>query len=155
MVSEYIRLIEKYFSEHFDILIDGSITHAFMNLTYDVSKISKENLERVNVINKSNKILYTLNVFIELDADIKQGHTFITTHQLFFKHIVDETELLSKNVERLLNKLDLDPSYVYNSQYYYTNMMKEHSALLHGFIISMNQKYIKKPMFLFCYTRLY
>lgn len=132
LVTDYTMVAEENSLKCFNDTIDSTITEATKNLSSGVPNINKENLEIVNDINQKmyNKLLYIIKTLNELNIDIKKENIVVNIHYPFFKHVIEETEILLKALERLINKVALDPSYVYISQYNHTSMMKDHSALI-------------------------
>lgn len=157
LVTNYTIAIEEKTNQYFDIGIDSSITKISKELTTGIPKITKENLEITNDFNQKifNQLLISLNKLNEIDIEIKRGNIFLITYPLTITHLITETNLFKKQLERLLNKEGIDPTYVYNCEYYYTNIMKDHGLLIRNFIDPIDQKNIDKATdFISLYTNI-
>lgn len=157
LVTNYTLILEEHTNKYFDIEIDSSITKISKELTSGIPSITKETLEITNTFNNKifNQLLVSLEHLNEIDIASKKGDIFLTIYPLTIDHMIDETNISKKMLQRLLNKEGIDPTYVYNSDYYYTDIMKQHSLLIRSLTNPINQKYIDKATnFINLYTDL-
>lgn len=146
LVTDYTIICEQEIKKYYDILIDEEITKDLINLNSGIPDITKENIEKVNMFNRKmyDKLLVSLDVFNELDVAVKKRDVVISIYSSYLDHVIDEIKVLLNSLERLLNKVDLDPSYVYNSQYYYTDLMRGHSVIFKNLLDFNNSRNISK-----------
>lgn len=157
LITNYTITLEEYTLKYFNVMIDPSITIISKHLTSGIPEITKENLEIINDFNNKifNQLLISLKQLNEIDIALKKGDIFLTIYPLAIDHMINETNILKKALQRLLNKEGIDPTYVYNNDYYYTDIMKEHGLLIRSLTNPINQKRIDKTTeFINLYTNL-
>lgn len=146
LVTDYTLSIEKKTMKYFNIGINLDITEQLAKLKSGHIDVTKEELELVNNLNKKmyGLVSNSLSNLKKLDILIKNGSIFLTIYPLTIDHLIKETTVFQKELKRLLNKEDIDPTYVYNYDYFYTDIMKEHGLFIRGLTNPVNESCITK-----------
>lgn len=146
LLTDYTKSIEEKTIQYFNIGLDPSISKKIENLKSGDVEPTKENIEDVNTLN--NRMYKYLQITLEnlkhLNTDIKNGSIFLYIYPLGVDHLIKETEFFKNKLERLKEKVNNDPTYVYNSNYFHSCFMKEHSLFIRGLINPTNEECIKK-----------
>lgn len=93
------------------------------------------------VLNLVNDFLDFINYILDR---IEKNELFSYSYPTFYKYINLETSLFKRDLERLINKTGVDPIYVVEFQYFYSQAIKWQAQLLRGLCDPNNDDIITK-----------
>lgn len=128
-VTNYTLNTELLTEKLFNVDINTNLTIQEMNLVGNDSniKVTEEDVRKVENIN-ANSIELTNNFidFCNYVLDYLENSTiFSYSYPLIHKYMIDEAKLYINDLERLQTKTQVDPTYIINFQYWYSNSMKQ------------------------------
>ena len=137
-ITDYTLNSELLTEKLFNVDINTNLTVEQINLVGfdDINefKYDDEVLERVNRLNQ-NAIQLTKN-FIDfcksLRKNMTEGNLFSYSYPLIYTYMIEEAGLYVSDLERLQEKTSVDPTYIINFQYYFSNSMMRASQFMIG-----------------------
>lgn len=135
--TDYTLKCEELTEKLFNIKIDTNITKQEMNLKPgDVINPSNEMIKEIDTI---NKLAYNLTEnFIGFCEDIleelRNQNLFSYSYLSIFEYMILESQSYLKNLERLINKYEIDPTFVSGYQYMYNKSMKDIATFIRNFV---------------------
>lgn len=137
LVTKYTLPCEKLTEKLFDIKIATEITEKELALTpgrdYNPSQDVIDELMRVN--REANVMIKN---FIEFCQDIydnqKKQNLFSYSYLAMYRYMLEEAKLFETTLERLINKDNIDPTYVIDYEYWFNISMKDAAMFIRGLV---------------------
>lgn len=141
-VTKYTLPCEELTEKLFDIKIATDITEKELQFVPGQNKIpTQEVVDELMEINKSSNIL--VKNFIEFCQEIynnqKSNDLFSFNYPSLYRYMIEEARLFESVLGRLINKDNVDPTYVIDYQYWFTISMKDAAMFIRGFVDPDNQ----------------
>ena len=111
----------------FGIDINTTLTETELNLNYgNTNDVDQQYIEKLKELNNNTYIL--VNNFYDfcnyILERINNNELFSYSYPLFYQYMILETDLLIKELDRLINKTGADPILVVRYQYYYLEAIR-------------------------------
>lgn len=137
-VTDFTLNLELLTEKLFDIDINTNLTTDEINLVSynDINELQydSEIISRMSTLNK-NAIELTNN-FIDFCNYLRDSmintNVFSYSYPLIYTYMIEEASLYLKDLERLQEKNSVDPTYIINFEYYFSNSMMRISQFIIG-----------------------
>lgn len=111
----------------FGIDINTDLTETELNLNYgNTNNVDQQYIEKLKELNNNTYLL--VNNFYDfcnhILERINNNELFSYSYPLFYQYMILETDLLIKELDRLINKTGTDPILVVRYQYYYLEAIR-------------------------------
>lgn len=146
-VTNYTLECEKLTEKLFGTNINTSITEKELSLNAgNIDSVSIELEQAIENIN--NESLNLTNRFIELSKIIYnkmiKNDIFSYSYPTMFQYMIYDAELFKAQLERLIRRNPLDPTYAINSEFYFNNSMKTICTFINKLIDQNNEELMKE-----------
>ena len=137
LVTKYTLTCEELTEKLFPIKIDTDITKQEVKLQPGV--IENPSAELMETLSNINQQAYQItNDLIGLCQDIRlqqsQNELFSYSYPSLFDYMIEEARLFEKNLERLIQKDNIDPLFAIDYEYWFHVAMKKEAMFVRGLV---------------------
>lgn len=136
-VTKYTLPLERLTEKLFDIKIATDLTEEQLQITPGTNEtVSPEIVNELTEINSQAMILATN--FIEFCKEVyneqRANDLFSYNYPALYRYMIEEIKLYETTLGRLNRKNKVDPTYVIDYQYWFTNSMKDAAMFIRGYV---------------------
>lgn len=134
-VTDYTLELELLTEKLFNIDIDTNITEQQLNLTPGTNNnVTEGMLEELNRVNQSALVLITnfINFCNNIVLRMSDNELFSYSYITLIQAMLAESNLYRLNLERLIARDTINPTFIVDYQYLFNNLLKKYASFIRG-----------------------